>query len=185
VFRAHSTEFGPWFFASGDGGRFNLREPFGTCYFADDVETAIRESLGAYVEDGGLATRAEVNVRRVSALNLSPGVFADLGDPASVRFDLTREVLTTIDYEVTNAWARAFSGIPVDGIRYASRFTMGPPNSWALFGAAGPDVTRAVAALGTFTGQQACDLAGIRVMDDSIGSDEEITFVKPPTASSR
>ena len=46
--RAHSVEYGPWFFGATGAGRFDLPDTGdeGTCYFADDVETAVRERLG-------------------------------------------------------------------------------------------------------------------------------------------
>lgn len=182
VFRAHSTGNSPWFFASDDGGRFNLREPRGTCYFADDAETAIRESFGPLVEDGGVITRARAESKRVSTVDLPDGAtFADLGAGNTVRYGLIREVLTSVDYTITNAWAEALSQIPTDGIRYASRFTMGDSNSWALFGQAGADDTRAIAELGVLNGVEACESAGITVIDDSIGYDDEITFAQPPS----
>lgn len=46
--RAHSVNFGPWLIGTAGAGRFDLPDAGddGTCYFADEVETAVRESLG-------------------------------------------------------------------------------------------------------------------------------------------
>lgn len=98
----------------------------------------------------------------MSAVRIS-GRFANISDPAAVRWGVLRELATMTPYDVPVEWAQAFRSVDHDGVRYASRFTTEPgPSSWAVFGASG---AASVPALSSATGEDACTEAGIEVRD--------------------
>jgi len=166
--RAHSVSFGPWFFGTTGAGRFDLPDTGddGTCYFADEVETAVRESLGPRLSADQTVTPDLAAAFTVSAIvPPSPRPHADVNDKAAVRYGVTRELTTTVRYDVTNAWADAFHQAGFDGVRYASRFTTeAAANSWSLFGPKGPAASLAVVGAEQLTGADACAAAGITVL---------------------
>jgi len=166
--RAHSVSFGPWFFGTTGASRFDLPDAGdkGTCYFADEVETAVRESLGPRLSAAQTVTPDLAAAFTVSAIvPPSPRRYADVNDKAAVRHGVTRELTTTVRYDVTNAWADALHQAGFDGVRYASRFTTeAAANSWALFGPKGPDASLPVVNAEQLTGSEACAAAGITVL---------------------
>lgn len=163
LYRAHRRTRSPWFNCQDLECRFDLIGSDGTCYLADDSDTAIRESLGPKAVTGGVfADLADQKV--VTALRVPPAETADITDRDAVRYGITRELCTLTDYTLTQAWAEAFHALGLDGIRYSSRLTTEPgPNSWALFGPAG--VQGGVTAVETTPGRIAARNAGIEVID--------------------
>jgi hypothetical protein len=104
---------GVWWFASVDdpevdgGGRFDLTEPLGTCYLAeDDLDGALVEKL--------LRTPVKVVVqqRLVELFHATVTVHdmpatADLTAPAATGFGLNAEVHSTLAYATPRRWAAA------------------------------------------------------------------------------
>ena len=166
--RAHSISFGPWSFGTTGAVRFDLPDSGddGTCYFVDEVETAVRESLGPRLSTDQTLTPDLAAAFTVSAtVPPAPRRCAHVNDKAAVRHGVTREPTATVRYDVTNAWADALHQAGFDGVRYASRFTTeAVANSWALFGPKGPDASLAVVDSEQLTGTDACAAAGITVL---------------------
>jgi hypothetical protein len=164
MFRAHLSEWGPWYFASHPRGRFNLEHPNGTCYFAEDIETAVREFYGPKVRRNEL-TAADVAELRVSRVfPPETATYAHVSGAGAARFGITSELTTMGDYEVTRAWAEVLNE-RVNGLRYNSRFNPGA-ESWALFGVAGPAPSLAVDPSGAVDGAAAARAAGITVLPE-------------------
>lgn len=140
LYRAHRQDFSPWWYASDDGGRFNLPKPDGTCYLAHNEATAIREVAGESLARAGLITADFAADRVVSTLNPPPGTskLADLTDSAAATVGLTREVYTCTPYELPRKWAAAIRAHGFDGIVYLARFSTGIDDlALAFFGATG------------------------------------------------
>jgi hypothetical protein len=136
--RCHRRANGVWFRSSG-GGRWDLPEPEGTCYLADDDRAALTEVVGPDLYDQGFVTEGFLRQRVLTTVTLRERpVVADLLDAEVSRFGVTAELSGAIDYARTQAWARAFRTHGLDGIVYGLRFR---PNSEGLasFGPAGAD----------------------------------------------
>jgi hypothetical protein len=163
VFRAHDVSFGPWFFASHDRGRFNLSEPNGTCYFAPEIETAVREFYGPFIVDSNAITVAAASRLQVSVIQPPPELTsAHLSGRGAARFHVTSELTTMGDYGVTRAWAERFNEY-VDALRYDARFDPGA-ETWALFGRAGAAPTLGSDASLTVDGVSAAEASGLSVL---------------------
>lgn len=136
--RADCLDGGCWFFASapriGDGGRFDLAVPHGTCYWADSEIAAARERLG---RPGDLVAHDEVAGIVVSTAEVRPGYLADLLAGDAARRGVCQELTTAAPYAISQQWAEAFHSCEFDGIRYRPRFSTEPAQAIALFGAAG------------------------------------------------
>lgn len=165
-YRAHSVDYGPWFFSNSGFGRFDLAGKRGTCYLADTVETAMRESLGTILHTAGVVTAIRADSLKVSLVGISRKIkAANINDPAAARHHVTRELATMGGYEIPQAWSAAVDGAGFGAIRYATRFTTDPgPNAWAIFGAAGPDAAGIVYPDEAIRGRQACADSGIIVV---------------------
>ncbi|ROQ64759.1 RES domain-containing protein [Rathayibacter sp. PhB152] len=167
--RAHSTELAAWWFSTSGRGRFDLPDSGadGTCYVADDVRTAVRESLGDRVVPDQVITPAAAAAFRVSAVRPPPGLTcAAVTSQSADQHGVTRELTTMTDYDVTQAWAAALHAAGFDGIRYSSRYTSAAgPNSWALFAPKGGNDDFAVDAARELDGPAACAQAGVRVLE--------------------
>ncbi|NII39990.1 hypothetical protein E9228_000609 [Curtobacterium flaccumfaciens] len=188
-YRAKRHDRGAWWFASTpadadgvDGGRFDLADPRGTCYWADSVEVAVRERLAHHTLTTNTVFAARAREMVVVAARASRGRrFADVTDPAAVRSGVGAELQTMVDYRVPQAWARAFDAAGFAGVRYSTRFTSAAAaNAWAVFGDAGiprkPRPERVHR-----DGIAACRESGIRVLEDgSQAGPERFTFVTPP-----
>lgn len=132
-YRAHHADNGPWWFASApeapsQGGRFDLSAPNGTCYVANDVEVAVRERLGTRAAGyrwlpADMLDDAEVS-RMECADRPFPGLLADTMNRGASG-TVTREVATTVDYQLTQEWAEAWARDGFAGVRYEPRFTVG------------------------------------------------------------
>ncbi len=165
LYRAHNKDNGPWWFASDDGGRFNLDPPAGTCYLAVDEETALRERLGRAMVKRGVVSQGwadETVVSRVSVFR--GGRVAHTCHREATNHGMTREIATYArrGYGLTRSWARRFHAVGLRGILYESRFTtITEPNAYALFDDAGskswPDDPAPA------SGADACRRAGLKV----------------------
>jgi RES domain-containing protein len=178
LFRAHAKAYGAGYFASDDGGRFNLTPPRGTNYFADDVYTAVRERLGELVSDGQplIETKADEMVVSVAVLP-SGRKYANVTDKHAADHHVTREMCACDDYAVYQEWAAAFDAAGFAGVRYASRFTTEPgPNSWAQFGPEGADAALTVRGAEQLDGVTACGEAHVKVLRN--GPKSTFTMVK-------
>ncbi|CAM5538761.1 RES family NAD+ phosphorylase [Leifsonia shinshuensis] len=163
VYRSHAIRHGAGFYASGEGGRFNLEPPRGTLYVATDLDTAVREKVRDAVVTTGVVSRRFAAAFEVAILSAPETTrAADVADRAASRYGVTRELGTMDDYTITRAWASAFDSFGYGGIRYGSRFTTGPANAWAIYGTAGE---YPVEVLKRTTGVDACAQVGIRVAD--------------------
>lgn len=166
LFRAHAKVNGPGYFASDDGGRFNLSTPRGTNYFADDVYTAVRERLGELVSDGQGIFEDKADEMVVSVAVLPSGrKYANVTHADAADHHVTRELCAGYDYAVYQEWATAFDAAGFAGVRYASRFTTAPgPNSWAQFGPEGPSTTLTTRAAEQLDGVTACEKAKVKIL---------------------
>jgi len=178
LFRAHDAARGAWWFCGDLSGRFDLAAPRGTCYLASDPAGALRERLGPTLASLGFARAADVDNVVVSALRPPPGrALADAASADAARYGLTREISTTIDYLLTQAWAAALAAGRYGGVRYQPRYsTDAGAFSFAFFGRSGaaaldsdpkPSPARVVAAS-----------AGIRIEPDPPAG--ALRIVRPP-----
>ena len=112
LWRIHRKENSPWWFCADLECRFDLSEPQGTCYVAED-------QLGSFVEvftDVTLVAEEEVEQRSLSALHVPRTLrLANCTDPASRSFGCTGEIHTIVDYDLTQRWGRAFASAGFDG----------------------------------------------------------------------
>jgi hypothetical protein len=132
--RIHGAGRSPWWFSRDGSGRFDLctLPRGGTCYLAE-------QELGAYVEvfrDLCLVAESELEERGTSFLTLDePLRLADCTVSAARTFGVTGAIHSTERYDLTQAWARAFSLEAFHGVRY--RISHDPEQSLigvALFG---------------------------------------------------
>lgn len=155
--REHAARRGPdrgcWWFASTPAGgepagRFDLREPRGTCYLGSTLGVAARERCGRLLAAGAIP-EGHLAERLVSSVQLRPTTVADLTHPDGARIGVVAELASGHDYHLTTQWAASFDAAEFAGIRYAPRFTPagGPEHAIAIFGPAGstPDLHPVVA----------------------------------------
>jgi hypothetical protein len=116
LYRIHRSDVSPWWFSSDGSGRFDLVDgEQGTCYLA-------LSPVGAFIEvfrTGTVIPEAEVEARSLSRL-IAPKrtSLADCTVQRARRFGITGAVHTQPDYELPQAWAKAFVGAGFGGIRY-------------------------------------------------------------------
>ncbi|MDR0946063.1 MAG: RES family NAD+ phosphorylase [Bifidobacteriaceae bacterium] len=172
LWRAHRVTRSEWWFASAPG-RFDLPEPRGTWYAADDTATAVREHLRATLIATGAVTARLAQSFHLTKVRLKQRIkCAAVSDNNAAAWGITRELVTMTDYQVTHEWAKAFAQAGFDGIRYGSRFTTGEPTAWALFGDAGAPQTPPGQMNAHMTGLGACEDAGLRVLWTPRGATE-------------
>ncbi len=136
LYRAH-REWGPWWFASDGGGRFDLSPPLGICYLATSPADALREALGRLV-DSGVVVDEELANRFVSNLHVPATQVADTTDPDAANHGVTKEISTITPYRLPQLWAQAWADDGCGGVRYLGRFSTDPKGRcYALFGPAG------------------------------------------------
>ncbi|MEK8070671.1 RES family NAD+ phosphorylase [Rhodococcoides navarretei] len=135
LFRSHRAGLGTWWYSSSGGGRFDLDEPDGTCYLAEDEVVTLLEIFGGQL----VVPRYEVDVRAASAITLGSDVtLADLTANTGVAFGVTAEIFSTADYPLTQRWAVALRAAGFDGLRYWARHELERSGRCiALFGEAG------------------------------------------------
>ncbi|MBB2997638.1 hypothetical protein E9229_003910 [Paeniglutamicibacter cryotolerans] len=121
------------------GGRFDIREPHGTCYVANTDETAVREIVGPDFIRSGIINDAFVSDRVVSQVTLHKSIkAAKLTDPLVFQFRVTNELSNMDNYTIPQAWAAAFHTSGFKGIWYQPRFSAGKSRALAMFGPTGP-----------------------------------------------
>lgn len=175
LFRAHKKVNGPWWFSSDGTGRFDLTGSKGTCYLADAAAAALREALGESLVKAGVIDFAELDPRVVSVLMVeSPLSLADTTSPTAANHGITKEI-SIVSYAVPQAWAKAWAGEGMDGVRYAGRFsTAHKDRCYALFGPAG--ASSALADPAPQPAATVAEKAGIRV----VNRPRSVTIVDPP-----
>ena len=143
IYRARDAEGrlrAPWYFSSrdeGQGGRFDLAHPAGTCYLAGDLDSAFRETFrGARVIAEDDVARRHVLTARATR---ESAPWADLAHEFATEGGVTLDAFSGSDYGVTQAVA---DGCQVSGdrcvislIRHQSD---GAGRGYSMFGAAGP-----------------------------------------------
>lgn len=144
LFRAHwahppQRAFQPYWFSSDGGGRFDLSPPLGTCYLASNQHTAAREVVGPALAHNRYIPSSLVFERVVSELHLPDPVRAAMttSKKALLFGCVGMELSATSDYDLTQAWAAAFSKAGFTGVWYQPRFSPPRGRALALFGAAG------------------------------------------------
>lgn len=170
---------GPWFFAAGPGGRFNLDEPHGTLYLANRPEAAARERVGPDHVQHGLIPGGIVQDRWVSDLLLhEPDHAAQVNHEDAPFYRVVPELVVMRPYDTPRAWARTFFGSGFQGIWGSLRHSSGTSRGLSVFGAAGPrnwppdpHPTPLSTLLGTMT--------GVTVV--SPPSFDEVEIVPPPS----
>lgn len=154
--RASDPDGGCWWFASfappavGEG-RFDLPAPRGTCYFADDIEAAVRERVGTRWGRRTYLPPVALSGTTVSRVDLTP--YLDGNDLAQADHRdatgyITRELYGGAPYPLTQKHAAAFAAAGFAALLYPPRFTLGQARALALFGDAGrPVPARSAAAV--------------------------------------
>ena len=134
--RAHGAGAAPWWFSSNLSGRFDLVAPFGTCYLATDVTSALRERFGHDLVEQGVVTFKAAAQTQVSTLHSPAGRWlADGCHDDAAAFGVTRELGTCAGYDLPQGWAGAFHRARFAGLRYQTRFSTGTrPESCASAG---------------------------------------------------
>lgn len=139
LWRIHAADVSHWFFDAGPEGRFNLAD-LGTCYLAEEPIGAFVEKFGRLLRPGGVIPEPLVDTQRLSRLRPPKTNVVDLTDPSVLGLaGLTAEIHATIDYGLTQSWARALRDAGYRGIRYKARHDpRGQLVSVALFGSDKP-----------------------------------------------
>lgn len=153
LYRVHRSVHGPVYFASGRGGRFNLRYAAGTCYLAEEGVAAFLEALQDVLPP--LPTiylpHAEVAARRISQLTvIAPVRLADFTSERAAAFGITGEVHASRrnDHGRTRSSAAALARAGFAGLRYFAKHNPAQNSiSIALFGRAGAGVSGATSNL--------------------------------------
>lgn len=135
-----SERLGTWWFATlseHGGGRFDLPPPEGSCYLADDLDTALGEKLLRRPKKIVPAQRLrELSHARITVVR-SP-VLADLTARTATGWGINAEIHAGFDYAKPRAWAVALRAAGARGLRYATRSDPGlAGRAVVLFGAAG------------------------------------------------
>jgi hypothetical protein len=135
LFRVHGAANHPGYFSSTGDGRFDLVgiDEAGTCYLASTPEGTFVGVFG----DLRLVPSDLLAAKRISQANVTDKLhLADVTDPQVIgRFGLGQEVSASLDYDPTQAWARALAQAGFDGIWYSARHDpAGTSRSVAVFG---------------------------------------------------
>lgn len=135
LFRTHSTKRNPWWFGASLDNRFDLPGPAGTCYVAESELVGLLEAWAGI----RIIARADAAGRAISTLSLGRDlIVADATANAAIRFGVTAEISTTVDYTLTQQWAAALQTAGYHGIRYWARNELSHTSaSIALFDSAG------------------------------------------------
>ena len=138
-YREHGP-LGPWYFASGPGGRYNLDTPLGTLYLANSEMAGAKERIGRELASTQRIPASLVEDRSVSCLLMPTQcslayLTAGQADQSGV---VANELATVIPYDVPRAWARAFHAAGFHGVWTCLRYGNTSARGVALFGAEGP-----------------------------------------------
>lgn len=137
VWRVTAARHGPWWFSNAMTGRFDLREPEGTCYVAREPLAALLEVLGPDRLDGTVTTELLAG-KRLHELRLPERrVCGDLTSRQAAGFGMTLEIHTCTSYRLTQSWASALADAGCRGLVYLARHDPSSSRSVALFGAGG------------------------------------------------
>jgi hypothetical protein len=150
-----------WWFSSDGSGRFDLKAPEGTCYFATDEYAAIREAsrLGPVTP----AWAADREVRHVIPPNPRARLAATTRKAAGA-YGVTNELMTMLPYDLPREWAAAFRAHGFGGIRHILRHdSRARPGGISWFGGVGDDPGRE-RRRHALNGA-ALEAAGVRVID--------------------
>lgn len=167
---------GTWWFSSvraledDQGGRFDLANPLGTCYLAEDsLDGALIEKLLRTPAKVVVSQRLDELFHAVVTVRKPPAT-ADLASPAATGFGLTAEIHTVLDYRLARRWARALQRVGWRAIRHRLRGDVGGTLAGrALFGAAGlparapAGMTTSVAPLDVATAEQLLHARNVEV----------------------
>lgn len=174
-FRQHkerpTPDRGAWYFASyrpgGEGdGRFDLPDPYGTCYLASTELGAVNELVGPDCADRGWVDSDLVAGRVTSRLRLPEDVkAADITSARAAKFRATNELPATERYDITQAWADTLHRAGFGGMYTVLRFTPGQTRGLALFGAAGASDEAMLGDPFPVPVRQAVEGLGIEVVD--------------------
>ena len=135
TYRTHGAKFGPWWFGTSGGGRFDLPGPDGTCYTAESELITLLETWCGI----RLIPSSEIAQRAISEVAVSRELrVADATSNAAIQFGMTSEIATTSNYDLTQRWARELRAAGFDGIRYWARHDMAHVDAcFALFAPSG------------------------------------------------
>lgn len=123
----------PWWFGSTMGGRFDLAQPNGTCYFAQEALAALLEVIGP-----GPVTHEFVASRRLRRLFVpQPWRVADACARRASQYGVTAEIGSILPYDLPQAWARCLEQAGFGGITYWLRHDPARSRGYAFFGKAG------------------------------------------------
>jgi RES domain len=129
------------------GGRFDLTLPNGTCYLAETEIGAASERCGRFLAYGMPVPPGMYEGRVVTEVPVPPTAsdVADATAPAAAKHhQVTRELFSGDDYELTAQWAKALHDFGYSGIAYEPRFSTGSGRAFGLFGEAGSSSTDAI-----------------------------------------
>lgn len=160
--RVCRTGAGTWWYGNSGVHRFDLPRDSGrgTCYFATDEFAALRETFRAPV----LASDLDRFELRVVSMRRDRRRLADTTSRQAAAFGVTKEICTTLDYELTQRWAARFAE-HFDGVRHELRHDPRPAASGvSLFGPAGQDASRSNGRHRKLT-RAMLAAAGLRVID--------------------
>ncbi len=133
LFRVVRGERLPWWFGSTMRGRFDLPEPFGTCYLAHDDLSAILEVLG-----NGPVTPEFVEARRIYRFFVPRRVeVANTRAHTASFFGITAEIGILTPYRLPQTWAQRLHEAGAEGISYWLRHDPARAKGCALFSRAG------------------------------------------------
>src|SRR5699024_10665 len=137
--RGHRREHEPWYFSSDGKGRFNLSEPWGTCYLASSDDVAARESIGPDIARSCVVTTSFLEGRVVSSLTLAESIMAaHVSSDDAFPFGVTGELCSMEKYQIPRQWAHNLHDFGFEGIWYHPRFSPGADaRAIAVFGPAG------------------------------------------------
>ncbi|EOM74229.1 hypothetical protein Rrhod_4372 [Rhodococcus rhodnii LMG 5362] len=158
-------------------GRFDLPAPLGTCYVAET------EMIGLYEMLAGVRFVAEPDIasRTVSELTVDHDlIVADATANDGIRYGLTAEISTVVDYRLTQHWAKALQAAGFDGIRYWARHELAHEHAClALFESSG-DNTVSVETPSDYRVSRTHRLTDRADLLDSLERHAGITVVAPP-----
>lgn len=171
VWRVTRAQFAmtPWYYSASVSGRFNLEEPYGTCYWAEDPIGAILEVF-LREADGGVVTSQFVGERRLVRTLSRSAHMADVNSAGARGYHITLEIgALPPPYDISRAWAMAFHGAGFGGVRWILRHDAAASHGLAYFGARSrqgtADENAQVSQFGMYWRLRLREECGIEVLD--------------------